>query len=327
MRKVMADADVGDDVFGEDPTINALQERVAELLGKEAALFVPSGTMGNQICIKVHTKPGDEVIVERDSHVYNYETGAIAFLSSVQAYPVAGVRGVFTTEDVRRAIRPRTYSMSRTSLVVIENTHNRAGGTVFPLPEIGSMAGFVQKEGIRFHLDGARLWNASVASGNSPSAIAAPFESASVCFSKGLGAPVGSAVVGSRAFIEEARRYRKIFGGGMRQAGVLAAAALYGLNHNVVRLEEDHHKARVLADMLADVPGFAIDMESVQTNIIVINVEQTGRTPDQVLSLLRSKGVLLTLGNYMGIRAVTHLDVTLDEVKRAGSIVREAMAA
>ena len=326
MRKVMADADVGDDVFGEDPTINALQERVAALLGKEAALFVPSGTMGNQICIKVHTKPGDEVVVERDSHVYNYETGAIAFLSSVQAYPVAGIRGVFTTEDVRRAIRPRTYSMSRTSLVVIENTHNRAGGTVFPLPEIVSMAGFVQNEGIRFHLDGARLWNASVATGHAPSAIAAPFESASVCFSKGLGAPVGSAVVGSRAFIEEARRYRKIFGGGMRQAGVLAAAALYGLNHNVARLEEDHHKAKVLAGMLAEVPGFVIDMESVQTNIIVINVGQTGRTPDQVLSLLRSKGVLLTLGNYMGIRAVTHLDVSLDEVKKAGSIIREVMA-
>jgi len=326
MRKVMSEAEVGDDVFGEDPTINSLQEKVAELLGKEAALFVPSGTMGNQICIKVHTKPGDEVVVERDSHVYNYETGAIAFLSSVQAYPVTGVRGVFTVEDVRRAIRPRTYSMSRTSLVVIEDTHNRAGGTIFPLPEIVNMSAFVQKEGIRLHLDGARLWNASVASGDAPSAIAAPFESASVCFSKGLGAPVGSALAGSRGFVEDARRYRKIFGGGMRQAGVLAAAALYGLNHNVSRLEEDHHKAKVLAGMLAEVRGFVIDMETVQTNIVVINVEQTGRTSDQILSMLRSRGVLLTLGNYLGIRAVTHLDVSLDEVKRAGSIVREAMA-
>jgi threonine aldolase len=326
MRNAMVDAKVGDDVFGEDPTVNALQEQVADLLGKEAALFVPSGTMGNQICIKVHTKPGDEVIVERDSHVYNYETGAIAFLSSVQAHPVTGVRGVFSVQDVRKAIRPNIYSMSKTSLVVVENTHNRAGGTIFPLPEIRQMADTVRREGIGFHLDGARLWNAVVASGESPAAIAAPFDSVSVCFSKGLGAPVGSAVVGTRSFVDEARRYRKIFGGGMRQAGILAAAARYALEHNISRLAEDHEKAKVLATMLADVRGFSIDDETVQTNILIINVEGTGRSPEQILSHLRTRGVLLTPGNYMGIRAVTHLDVSMDEVRRAGSIIREAMA-
>jgi threonine aldolase len=217
------------------------------------------------------------------------------------------------------------YSMSRTSLVVIENTHNRAGGTVIPLVEIMKMADFVRKEGIAYHLDGARLWNASIASGAAPSEFAAPFDSVSVCFSKGLGAPVGSAIVGSRAFVDEARRYRKIFGGGMRQAGILAAAALYALQHNVQRLEQDHEKARVLADELAGIPGFAIDRESVQTNIVIINIAKTGKTPEQVLALLRQKGVLLTLGNYMGIRAVTHLDVSLDDIRRAASCIRDAM--
>jgi threonine aldolase len=215
--------------------------------------------------------------------------------------------------------------MPRTSLVVIENTHNRAGGAIFPIEEITRIADFVRNEGIGFHLDGARLWNAAVATGKNVATLAAQFDSASVCFSKGLGAPVGSAIAGSKAFIDEARHYRKIFGGGMRQAGVLAAAGLYAIENNIDRLEEDHEKARVLATMLSEVGNFEIDLDSVQTNIVIIGVERTGKTPDELLRLFRAKGVLLTQGNYLGIRAVTHLDVTLDDVRRAGSIIREAM--
>jgi threonine aldolase len=325
MRHAMAMAEVGDDVFGEDPTVNRLQEKVAALLGKEKALFVPSGTMGNQICIKIHTRPGDEVIAERDSHVFNYETGAMAFLSSVQVNTIDGVRGAFTVDDVRRRIRPRAYHMPRTSLVCVENTHNRAGGTIIPMEMIESLSGFVHDQGCAFHLDGARLWNACAVTGISPSHYASFFDSVSVCFSKGLGAPVGSALAGTAAFVDEARRYRKIFGGGMRQAGVLAAAAIYALDHHRERLHQDHEHAKLLASMLGDVPGFRIDRDSVQTNIVIIDVEKTGKDPADLLALLKSNGVLLTPGNYLGIRAVTHMDVSKEEVVTAGETIRKTM--
>ena len=325
MREAMAKADVGDDVFGEDPTVNLLQEKVATLLGKEAALYVPSGSMGNQTCIKVHTQPGDEVIVERGCHVLNYETGALALLSSVQPNTIEGVRGVFTVEDIKRVIRPKVYYMPRTKLICIENTHNRAGGTIFPLPIIKEIHELAKNEGIKFHLDGARLWNACVETGISPKEYASYFDSVSVCLSKGLGAPVGSVICGSKEFINEARHYRKIFGGGMRQAGVLAAAGIYALDHNVSRLKEDHAKAKFLASELAKVPSFSIDSESVQTNIIIIDLQKSGRNPNDVLSLLREKGVLLTIGNYMGLRAVTHLDVSMEEVQTAAKIIQETI--
>ena len=325
MRQAMAQAEVGDDVFGEDPTVNRLQLRMAQLLGKEAALFVPSGTMGNQTCVKVHTQPGDEVIAEKGCHIFNYETGGAAFLSSVQVHPLEGVRGVLSLEDIKRVIRPNFYYMSRTRLICLENTHNRAGGTIYPIDRIREISDFARNEKIRLHLDGARLWNASVASGISVKEYASCFDSVSVCLSKGLAAPVGSVIAGTREFIEEARHYRKIFGGGMRQAGILAAAGLFARDHNIDRLKEDHEKASFLGRELAGIPGFSIDLGSVQTNIVIISVEKSGRRPEPILAALKEKGVLLTLGNYMGIRAVTHLDVSMEDVRRAAAFIRETM--
>jgi threonine aldolase len=325
MRAAMAQAEVGDDVFGEDPTVNALQAKVAGILGKEAALYVPSGTMANQICIKVHTQPGDEVIAEKDCHVFNYETAGMAFLSNVQVHTVQGVHGAFSVEDVKRAIRPKVYYMPRTRLICMENTHNRAGGTIIPFERIKEVEALARTEGIRMHLDGARLWNACAETGISPKEYASHFDSVSVCLSKGLGAPVGSVLAGSAEFAADARKYRKIFGGGMRQAGVLAAAGMYALDHNRDRLREDHTNAKYLARELSKIRGFEIDMASVQTNIIIISLEKYHKTPDDVLALLKSKGVLLTPGNYMGLRAVTHLDLSAEQVQRAATIIRELL--
>ena len=243
MRTAMAEAEVGDDVFGEDPTVNLLQSRVAAILEKEAALFVPSGTMGNQICIKVHTQPGDEVIVERGAHVFNYETAGAAFLSSVQIHPIEGIRGVLAPEEILKAIRPRVYYMPRTRLLCVENTHNRAGGTVTSLERMRELRAVATECGLAVHLDGARLWNACAALGVPPAAFAKEADSVSVCLSKGLGAPVGSVVAGTRQFVDEARHYRKLFGGGMRQAGILAAAGLFALENHLPDLPQDHEKA------------------------------------------------------------------------------------
>ncbi|HCV44288.1 MAG TPA: low-specificity L-threonine aldolase [Bacteroidetes bacterium] len=325
MREAMARAEVGDDVFGEDPTVNKLQQKVAELLGKEAALYVPSGTMGNQLCIKVHTQPGDEVIAEKGCHVFNYETAGMAFLSNVQVHTIEGKHGAFSVDQVKRAIRPKAYYMPRTRLICMENTHNRAGGTVIPISLIKEMSALATSEGIRFHLDGARLWNACAETGITPKEYVSYFDSVSVCLSKGLGAPVGSVIASSGEFIAEARRYRKIFGGGMRQAGVLAAACIYALENNIARLKEDHANARDLARELATIRGFDIDMDSVQTNIVIISLENLGKSPDEVLALFKKKGVLLTLGNYMGIRAVTHMDVSTEQVKRAAQVIKETV--
>lgn len=325
MREAMAKAEVGDDVFGEDPTVNLLQEKVAAMLGKEAALYVPSGSMGNQTCIKVHTQPGDEVIVEKGCHVFNYETGGMALLSSIQPHTIEGVRGAFTANDIKRVIRPKVYYMPRTRLICIENTHNRAGGTIFPMHLIKEIHDLARTEGIKLHLDGARLWNACVETGISPKDYASYFDSASVCLSKGLGAPVGSVICGSKEFVNEARHYRKLFGGGMRQAGILAAAGIYALDNNISRLKEDHAKAKFLAIELAKNPVFSIDMESVQTNIIIIDLQESGKLPEEVLSQLRAKGVLLTAGNYMGIRAVTHMDVSMEEVQKAAQIIQDTI--
>ena len=322
MREAMVRADVGDDVFGEDPTVRKLQERIAGVLGKEAALYVPSGTMGNQICIKVHTQPGDEVIAERGSHVFNYETAGAAFLSSVQIHPVEGVRGVLGIEAVRQAIRPKLYYMPRSRLLCVENTHNRAGGTITPLDSLAELSAFARGEGMKVHLDGARLWNACAATGSSPASYASHADSVSVCLSKGLGAPVGSVIAGPKEFIEEARHYRKIFGGGMRQAGIIAAAGLYALEHNIDRLREDHEKASAFAAAVGEIPGVEIDPLTVQTNIIIMSVAKTGRKPEEILAALRERGVLLSAGNYLGLRAVTHLDVSLADVRTASEVFR-----
>ncbi|MDH4070896.1 MAG: aminotransferase class I/II-fold pyridoxal phosphate-dependent enzyme [Ignavibacteria bacterium] len=325
MRKAIAAAEVGDDVFSEDPTVNRLEKTVADMLSAEAALFVPSGSMGNQICVKIHTQPGDEVVLEEGSHVYNNETAGMAFLSSVQVVPVAGKNGALTVEDIRKVIRPDVYYMPRTRLVCLENTHNRAGGTIVPLEVVRSISSFAKSENLALHLDGARLWNAVVASEWTGAEYCRHFDSVSVCFSKGLGAPVGSAIVGSSPLIAEARHYRKLFGGGMRQAGILAAAALYALKNNIDRLAEDHEKAKTLARDLAGVEELSIDEATVQTNIVRINISGTGRTVDEMLELIEKNGVRLTRGGYDSVRAVTHMDVEMREIRQAATIIKDTV--
>jgi threonine aldolase len=320
----MARAEVGDDVYGEDPTVNLLQKKVAALLGKQAALFVPSGVMSNQIAIKVHTQPGDEVIVEKDSHIFNYETSGPSLLSGVQLHPIIGERGVMRTQQLAPAVRPGAYYMMRTSLICLENTHNRAGGTIYPLEEIKRTRDFAKAIGLRLHLDGARLWNASVATGIPPREYAQFFDTVSVCFSKGLGAPIGSALVGSEEVIQRARKIRKIFGGGMRQAGIIAAGALYALEHNIDRLKDDHEKAALFAERVGRNPKLVIDPATVQTNIVVFDISKTGKSTDEFVSILRAKNIFLSDANYTSIRAVMHLDVSLEQVRRAADVVFES---
>ncbi|HEX9102048.1 MAG TPA: low-specificity L-threonine aldolase, partial [Polyangia bacterium] len=271
MREAMARAAVGDDVYGEDPSVNALQERVAALLGKEAALFVPSGTMANQIAISVHTRPGDEVLVSHGAHCMVFESGAAGALSGVQFDVLRdrAERGHFTAAQVADHISPDNHHFAPTTLVAVENTHNRGGGSIFPQREILEIAKVVRAHQLGFHLDGARLWNAHVATGLSLKALAAPFDTVSVCLSKGLGAPVGSLIAGTKALVHKAHRRRKMLGGGMRQAGILAAAGLYALDHNVARLAEDHANARRFAEPLARIPGVVLDPATVETNIII----------------------------------------------------------
>ncbi len=327
MRDAMAAAEVGDDVFGEDPTVNRLQDRIAELLGKERALFVASGTMGNQLCIKTHTHAGDEVIAEAGAHVFFYETAGAAFLSSVQIYQVKGTRGVLPIADVQQAIRPDIYYMPRTRLLCLENTHNRAGGTVYPLENFSAIARIAHDAGLRVHLDGARLWNAAVASGVTPAEYCRHVDSVSVCLSKGLGAPVGSVIAGSKDFIEEARHFRKIFGGGMRQAGILAAAGLYALDNNVKRLADDHERARAFAETVATAPGVSIDLATVQTNIVIMDVAGTGTGAGEWARRFAEAGVRVSQASEHTLRAVTHLDVSAQDVRdAAAAIVRTVTA-
>jgi threonine aldolase len=326
MREYMAYAEVGDDVFGEDPTVIALQEKVAVMLGKEKALYVSSGCLSNQLAIKSHTTAGDEVLMERDAHMFNYETAAPSVLSSVQVQTVPGKRGVFTAEQLPPLIRPDVYYMPKTRMIAAENTHNRSGGTIFPLDEIKKISAFAKENGIAFHLDGARLWNASVATGIPVNEWAKHFDSVSVCFSKGLGAPVGSALCGSSEFIERAHKWRKVFGGGMRQAGIIAAGALYAVEHNIDRLKEDHDKAKFFAQEVSKIPSLSIDLESVQTNIILVDVQKTGKTPNEIIALLKEHNVLVSGGTFTSIRAVTHLDVSMEQVKFAVEKIKSIFA-
>lgn len=317
---------MGDDVFGEDPTVNRLQETIAELLGKERGLYVPSGTMANQIAIKTHTQPGDEVIAEEGCHIVNFESGAPGFLSGVMIRHVHGRNGIFTAEQVAELIRPLEYHLPRTALIEIENTHNRAGGTIFPIEEIKRIRSLARERGLPMHLDGARLWHASAATGIPLGEYAGHFDSVSVCFSKGLGAPVGSMLLGDAEFITRAHRLRKIFGGGMRQAGVIAAAALYAVENNRERVVEDHAKARLLAEAVNDCGIFEIDLDTVQTNIIIWKVISGGITAGEVVSKLKGEGILaLDIGGER-IRAVCHLDVSMTEAESAASIIRKLFA-
>jgi threonine aldolase len=322
MRKVMYEAEVGDDVFQEDPSVNRLQEYAAELLGKEAALYVASGVMGNQVCINVLTKPGDEVICERDSHIFNYESGSPAALSGVQLSPIDGKNGVITPEQVEPFIRPASaYYMPKTKVIEVENTHNRAGGAIHPLDNIVALSKLVKKYNLFYHLDGARIWNASVATGIPVKDYAKHFDSISCCLSKGLGAPVGSIIAGTKDFIKEAFRVRKAWGGGMRQIGILAAAGLYVLKNNIERLEEDHRKAKMIAETISEIPSLQINMEAVQTNIVIFKPKKI--SIEKAIEACKKKGLLISVGKVDSLRAITHLDVSFDEIEKACNIIRE----
>lgn len=315
MREAMARAEVGDDVFGDDPTVKELEKETAALLGKEAALFVPSGTMANQIAVRAHTEPGDELIIEAQSHIYYYEGGGPAALSGVMCRCINGRRGVFSAEELETALRPADQHFPRTRLVSIENTHNRGGGKIWPMTELKSVAAMARKHGLSMHLDGARLWNASVASGVAERDYAALFDSISVCFSKGLGAPIGSTVVGSKTFIDRARRFRKMFGGGMRQAGIIAAGALYALRNHRARLAEDHANARVLAEGLAAIPGLEVNPSEVETNMVRFGVRSM--SAPEFAEKLRARGVLALPTDPRTIRAVTNLMVSIEDIHNA----------
>lgn len=325
MLNAMMNAEVGDDVYGEDPTVNKLQDFIAELLGKEAALFVPSGVMANQISIKLHTQPGDEIIVERDSHIFNYETAGASFLSNVQLNTIKGFNGILNAKQIEKELRSRVYYNPQNTLICLENTHNKAGGIIYPIEEIKKINALAKTKNIALHLDGARIWNASVETGITLKEYASYFDTVSVCFSKGLCAPVGSAILGSKKLIEKARVYRKIFGGGMRQAGILAAGALYAVQNNFSRLKEDHLKAKKFAEELYDLKNVVIDNKSVQTNIVIIDVSKSSKNVGLILSELKEKGALLSEMSNIHIRAVTHFNVTLEEVLEAANMVKKVL--
>lgn len=328
MRQAMANAEVGDDVFGEDPSVNRLQEIAAKLLGKEEALFVPSGTMANQICIKVHTQPGDEIIMERTSHPFNSESGGLAALSGVQVNLLDGHRGMITATQIAPVIRTgEDVHHAPTRLIALENTHNRGGGSVYPLECIQEINALARERGVSMHLDGARLLNASVASGIPAPQYTQYFDSCTLCLSKGLGAPVGSVIAASADFIKRARRYRKMFGGSMRQAGILAAAGLYALEHNVERLAEDHQHAKLLAEHISPAKGMCMNPQDVETNIVFIRLDPTKARLDAYALMrgMRQRGVLALAQNPTSMRLVMHLDVTREQVEEAGRVICELL--
>ena len=323
MREAMARAEVGDDVFGDDPTVKALESRTAELLGKEAALFVPSGTMANQLAIRSHTEPGDEILVEANAHIYYYEGGAPAAMSGVMCRCINGQRGIFTGADVEVSLRPADQHFPRTRLVCLENTHNRGGGKIWSIGQVQEVTAAARKHGLQLHLDGARLWNASVAAGIPERDYATYFDTISVCFSKGLGAPVGSALVGPKAFIERARRFRKMFGGGMRQAGIIAAGALFALDNHRARLAEDHANAKALASGLAAVSGLEATPAEVETNMVRFRVRSM--PAQQLVDRLLAQGVLVLAVGPDTIRAVTSLMGSAEDIRAAVAVVSRAL--
>jgi threonine aldolase len=326
MRKVIADAEVGDDVYHDDPGVLALEEHVAALLGKDAAMYVPTGTMSNQVALRVHTDPGDIVLAARGAHINGHELGAPAVLSGIRIQELPARRGTFTPDQVRGAIPVPPASMPAAlfepvTLVAAENTHNEAGGTVWPLDLLSAVAATAHELGLAAHLDGARLWNAAVASGVPEREFAAGFDTISVCFSKGLGAPMGSALVGRRELIERARRFKQMFGGGFRQAGLMAAGALYAVQHHRERLAEDHTTAARLAAGLAEIPAAGIDPADVDTNIVYFQIDNAYRVCDE----LAARGVLMLPLGFDRIRAVTHLGIEAPDIDTALKVVAEVV--
>ena len=325
MRAAMAAAEVGDDVLGDDPTVIALETRVAEVLGKEAAVYMPSGTMTNEVAVRTHTEPGDEIVLEAHAHIYYYEAGAPAALSGVSCRLIEGRRGVFGGDDVRAALRPDNLHYPRTRLVCVENTSNSGGGKVWPMAALAEVEAAAREAGLKTHLDGARIWNAAAAAGVDVREIAAHFDSVSVCFSKGLGAPIGSALCGGAEFIARARRFRKLFGGGWRQAGIIAAGALHALQHHRGRLIEDHANAKALAEGLCGLPGLRLDPADVETNIVLFDV--TAMPAADLARKLADAGVGVLAVAPATIRAVTNLDVTADDIKQALEVFRSVLIA
>ena len=324
MRKAMFEAEVGDDVYREDPTVNRLQDFAAEMLGKEAALFVPTGLMGNQICLNVLTNPGDEVICERTAHIFQYESGTPAKLSGIQLSLIEGDKGIITPKQIEPLIRPESaYYMPRTKVIEIENTHNVAGGTVVPLESIQEVKKLADSYGLYMHLDGARLWNASVASGVSIAEYVSYFDTVSVCLSKGLGAPIGSIIAGDSGVLEEAFRVRKAIGGGMRQVGIIAAAGLYALQNNISRLQDDHQRAKELADHLSTIETVEVNVEDVHTNILMF--KPLHKTVDEVLKELKSNQLIAGPGGYEVVRLVTHMDISDNDIKSSKEILTKVL--
>jgi threonine aldolase len=323
MRKAMAEAEVGDDVFLEDPTLNRLQKRAAEVFGREAALFVPSGSMGNLTSIIANTRPGQEVICESAGHTYNYEMAGMCAVAGVLPRVVEGADGILTWDRIEPAIRPKVYYRPPTTMIALENTHNMAGGTVYPTPVVNDICDRAHAAGIKVHMDGARIFNAATYLGENVAAMTAKCDSVQFCLSKGLGAPVGSMIVGSTEFIERCRSIRKMLGGGMRQAGVLAAAGLIALEEGPKRLSIDHDNAKFLAMQLAETPGVSLDPKKVQTNIVIFGLKKIGSA--DFLSKLGARGVMALAVDATHVRMLTHLDVDRNQIEQAVSIVREVL--
>jgi len=329
MRTAMMAAPLGDDVLGDEPTVQALEAKLAALVGKEAALFVPSGTMANQLAIRSVCEPGDEIIAHKDSHIIHYETGAPAALSGCMIAPLDGARGLFEAAQVRAAMRPRDQHAPISRMLVIENTHNKGGGTIWPIAQFTEVAATGRELGLHVHIDGARLMNACVALGVAPTAFTQHVDSVSICFSKGLGAPVGSALAGSAKLIARARRFRKMFGGAMRQSGLLAAAAIHALDHHVARLADDHANARRLAGIIAKTSGLALEgtPDTVPTNMVFFTLDARLGTAQDFCARLAKHGVAAIGMGPNRVRMVTHLDVSAADIDRAAHAIAAAAAA
>jgi threonine aldolase len=325
MRRAMAEAEVGDDVYGEDPTVNRLEKRAAEILGKEAALFVPTGCMGNLISIKIWTNHGSEVICEERSHVNLYELASMSAIAGCMPRVARGEDGVLTWEEIKVVIRPKIYYDSQTALVCLENTSNMAGGTVYPTERVKEICDHAHEMGLKVHLDGARIFNAATALGENVAQMTKEADSVMFCLSKGLGAPVGSMVVGTKAFIEKARIYRKMFGGGMRQAGVIAAAGLIALEKSPARLHIDHENAKLLAEGIADIPGLKIDPKKVRSNIVIFDCGKTGMTAVELCDALYAQDVWAQDTALYSVRMVTHCDVDRAGCGRALAVLEEVV--
>lgn len=323
MRKAMAEAEVGDDVYGEDPTVNRLEAAAARIFTREAALFVPTGTMGNQIAISVHTRPGQEIICEERAHILDWEMAMPAWFSGCMLRTLRGEDGILTWREIKTKIPARGYARAQTGLIELENTHNMAGGTITPIEIMEEICDSAHHLGIPVHLDGARVFNAAVALERNVAEVTRKFDSVMFCLSKGLGAPVGSMLVGNRSFIDLARSVRKALGGGMRQAGVLAAAGLIALEEMPKRLHEDHANAKFLAEAISRIPGLHIDPEKIKTNIVIFDVSSTGMTADQVLLCFREQNLIGSSVNETVVRLVTHMDVTRADCEQAAEIIRE----